>query len=210
MPRVFTFAFLCVTFASAALPVSAAVLFGNLPNQNEAVASTISTTSQKAVVFTVGNAPITVTSVDFRFLSYFSSENDVATLGFYSESSSFVPGALVGSLTAPVPSSFTESPVTFSFTSAGLTLAANTRYWMLLDSAAGSWDWTGSSPNVAPSGTAATFDYSRRSGTDGASYADSTTYNGFQINGTIGAAPEPGRALLLAFSALGLLMRRRR
>ena len=190
----------------------AAIIIGNL-STNATAASNISPTVQKAAVFTMGSQAYTVDSVILTLSSY-NTATDVARVGFFLEgANSLTPGAQVGSfLTAPSSSSNNMADFTFS-PSGSLTLAANTRYWLLVDANVGSSNfiWSLPDPVVTPSGTAATFDFSRGSSNNGSSYSNSSVHNSFQINGTqVTAVPEPGTFLPAALLVMGALLRRRR
>lgn len=196
------------TLSLFSLPSQAAVVIGNMPANDEASTSINSSTFQKAMVFTMGNQAFTVDNVVLRLSSY-NTATDVARLGFFLD----VGG---GSNTGSQEGSFLQAPVSasddagdFTFTPAGsLTLAANTRYWLLLDASAGDFLWRASNPAVSPVGSGAAFDFGRFSTTNGATYTNSTFLNSFQINGTV--VPEPSSALLFGLGTIGLAVRRRR
>ena len=189
--------------ASAA---QAAIIIGNLPT-NAMTSSTISPTSQKAAVFTMGSQAYTVDSVILT-LSGYKTATDVAQVGFFLEgANNLTPGAQVGSfLTAPSSSSDAQANFTF-LPSGSLTLQASTEYWLVVDGGAGAFQWMGSFPSVTPSGTAATFNFSKVS----TSVSTTPLHNSFQINGTqVTAVPEPGTFLPAALLVMGALLRRRR
>ena len=159
----------------------------------------------------MGSQAYTVDSVILT-LSFYNTATDVARVGFFLEgANNLTPGAQVGSfLTAPSSSSDAQANFTF-LPSGSLTLQANTKYWLLVDRGAGEFRWTGSSSDVTPSGTAATFGYFRVSSTNGSQYATSSLINAFRINGTqVTAVPEPGTLLPAALLVMGALLRRRR
>ena len=190
--------------ASAA---QAAIIIGNLPTAITPVGSNINTTEEKAAVFTMGSQAYTVDSVILT-LSGYKTATDVAQVGFFLEgANNLTPGAQVGSfLTAPSSSSDAQANFTF-LPSGSLTLQANTKYWLLVDGGAGAFQWMGSFPSVTPSGTAATFNFSKVS----TSVSTTPLHNSFQINGTqVTAVPEPGTFLPAALLVMGALLRRRR
>ena len=61
-----------------------------------------------------------------------------AQLDLYSDAGLF-PGSLLGTFAAP--SNFSASLATSTFSLAGLTLAANTDYWVVLHAPSGSFEW---------------------------------------------------------------------
>jgi alpha-tubulin suppressor-like RCC1 family protein len=188
----------------------AAPILGNLPS-NDLEGSPIlfagGAGRQKAMVFTTGNTPYTVDEVVLRLDGYVSA-TDVPSVGIFLDNGSGTnTGAQVGNtLIAPV--STTNAFDNFSFLPNGrLFLAANTRYWLLVDATAGSFGWWGSSPAAIPTGPGATFNFARNTLNDGLIYNNSSALNAFQINGT--PVPEPS-AFILGAMGLGLLFARQR
>ena len=202
---------LALTLILTASAAQAANIISNLPTATSAIGSDIDTTDEKAAVFTMGSQAYTVDSVILTLSSY-NTATDVARVGFFLEGANdLTPGAQVGSILT-APSSNNDGQNNFTFLPSGsLTLQANTKYWLLVDRGAGDFTWKGSSSNLTPSGTAATFNYFRVSYTNGSQYENSGLKNAFRINGTpVTAVPEPGTFLPAAALVMGALLRRRR
>ncbi|MFN0077495.1 MAG: choice-of-anchor R domain-containing protein [Prosthecobacter sp.] len=162
----------------------------------------------RAVVFTMGSQDYTVDNVILR-LGFYSTITDVAQVGFFLDNGSGNIGTQVGSFLSAPPST-NNNVNNFTFTPDGpLTLAASTKYWLLVDGAAAAFDWFGNSPTISPTGSGASFNpLYRHSSDNGVTYATTNLKPSFEINGT--AIPEPSRALLAALGLFGLILRRRR
>ena len=195
----------CVFAAAALLSLNssafAAILIGNLPQPNDGDGTQISAANpenQKALSFTVSNAPFDVSSIDLRLSGYRTSSGDVASVGIYGDNGG-TPGSLIGSIFNS-PASASGNVGTFSF-SGSATLEPNTRYWLVVDATAGDYYWRGASPAVAPSG-AATFGSYLLSTDNGATYVPSDVANSFQINS---ATPVPEPAEITIAASIGLI-----
>lgn len=117
------------------------------------------------------------------------------------------PGTLLASFT-PVSVASGTTAQQFTLTVAGgFTLQANTSYWFLLDgpSFTNSLLWNSLSPNATPVADGVTFDGYRFSSNGGATWANSTIFNGMTIN----AIPTPGAVGVLAMAGLVSARRRR-
>ena len=189
-------------------PVRAAVLIGNLPQNNDDGGSGISTNAVKALAFTLpaGNN--------------YSLENAILRLGGYATGETPLvqirndvggsnPGSTVlASFTNPTGLGAAISNYTFTPT-APFTFTAGTKYWLYVTSTDGSFFWSASDPGITPTGIATSS--GRRFSTDsGASFSDSSTLNSFQINATeitspVARTPEPGAIAALSLFGLGLL-----
>lgn len=132
----------------------------------------------------------------------------LAELDIYSDGG-FQPGSLVGTLASPT--GFSSGLSDETFTTTGITLAANTTYWVVLHALSGEFDW-GYTFDDSGRGAgfqdnwAASFD----SGADWFDEGNSPTQ--MSVVATASAVPEPASAaLLLAGLAapLGLRLRRR-
>jgi hypothetical protein len=120
-----------------------------------------------------------------------------ASLGIYTDTANH-PGVLVGTLTSP--SSFTTTSANNTFTSSGLTLNANTTYWVVLRALTGQFEWAWTADNT---GTGVGFQH-----TWGFSQNSGGTWNTFtsepmimQVVATT-AVPEPSSVILLGSAAL--------
>ena len=208
--------FAAVAALAFAAPAPAAVIIGNLPPTNDGAGTSVASavSQQKAVVFTTGGTGFTVDNVILRLSNYNTVAGDVAQVGFFLDNGSGTnTGAQVGSfLTAPASGS--NATGDFTFLPAGpLTLAANTTYWLLVDSSPGDFIWRASDPGLTATGPGATFVANRFSTNNGASYGPPDTFfNSFQINGTQAAAdiPEPTTLAVFGLLAAGGMAARRR
>ena len=114
------------------------------------------------------------------------------------------PGTLVGTLTAP--SSYLGPLVETTFTSSGITLAADSTYWVVLSAASGEFDWSWASSD---SGTGVGFTDTWSQSLDGGStwftFVGPDSYP-LQMIVTASAVPEPGSLVLLGLG-VGLVLR---
>ncbi len=194
-----------------AAPSYASGFFGNLPS-NDGVFTNVGTgaTLVKAVSFTLptGN-DYSLSSVILRLDSYDS--GDIPVLTIRNDTGGLNPGSTVlASFTNPTPLGAGSFDYTFNPSSA-FTFQAGTKYWLNLGISAGSIDWFGSIPRVAPTGTPTFGAY--RSTTNGTTFNNSSTYNSFQINATeqIQNVPEPSSVMgLFALMGITLLVSRKK
>jgi len=121
------------------------------------------------------------------------------------------PGSLIGTLTSPGSYSTSLSDTTFS--SNGLTLSANSTYWIVLKALSGEFDWAWTADN---SGTGVGFQGTWGVSTDAGStwYTYAVYPTQFSVTTTAAAAiPEPGTGWLaiggLLIGALMLCKRQR-
>ena len=192
-------------------PSSAVNFIGNLPSNDgsSSILSSMSGTNVKAVSFTYGSGPD------------YSLDDVVLRLGDYDTSDSFSveisdraganPGSTVlASLSlaaGEIPQGSTNAYYRF-ISNSSFTFEQNNTYWLYLSIAAssgnsGSIIWRSSLPSTNPVGIAAFGSY-RFSNNAGASFANSSLYNSFQINATevSVAVPEP-LTILGAIAAVG-------
>ena len=121
-----------------------------------------------------------------------------ATLDIYSDGG-LQPGSLVGTLTASTAYSTTTLSDT-TFTASGITLAADTTYWAVLQSSAGEFDWSYTADNTG--GGAGFQDQWAESDDAGATWFDyDTDPTQMQVVATAVAAPEPSPAVALPLGA---------
>ncbi len=177
-----------LAFSSSAEAIN---LIGNLPSNNfDGTAIGIpSSQAQSAVGFTL---PVGVgyqlDSIVLRLSSYSTTfGGDVALLQIYADAtktSTSPLGATLQSVFFNNATSNSDLDNNFTFTpTANFTFAADTRYWLLVDSTSGAYGWNGSNPAVTPTGVA-TFNSYQRSTNDGGSYFNQTVFNSFQVNAT--------------------------
>ena len=173
--------------------------------------------------FLTGASAVTITNASFS-LSNWDDIAHVLTPTIYTNISG-VPGTLVGTFSNitinPDPSGPGSGTYSnYAATAAGINLAANTPYWMVMKNSTGPnlpfpvlWNTTAS--NAMDGGstftevTATKLKYS----TNGTSWSEPTanTANAmFSLSGNPTAVPEPSRALLLFAGAGVMLLRRRR
>ena len=113
------------------------------------------------------------------------------------------PGSLVGKLTQA--GSVTATPASVTWTAAGITLAANTNYWIVLKALTGQFDWSwtaDSSGDGTGAGYQGTWAEAADAGVTWFSYDSYPT----QMNVIIASAatvPEPGSLILLGLGAAG-------
>ena len=114
---------------------------------------------------------------------------DVARLQIYADAartSTSPLGATFQSVVFSNPTSNSNTVNNFSFApTSTFTFAADTRYWLLVDTTAGFYFWRANNPSITPTGISGiTFNSYQRSTNNGASYDDDTTFNSFEINAT--------------------------
>lgn len=114
-----------------------------------------------------------------------------------------VPGTALGTLASPVSIPLnTAEKVTF--TASGISLSANSTYWVVLHAPTGQlwWSYTDDSTGTGPGfSTINTF-----SGNGGSSWATPIDYypNQMQVNADIAAVPEPSQWAMIGVTALGV------
>jgi len=180
-------------------------ILSNLPSNNGGSGG-VSSETRRAVTFTTRATPLEVTQVSMQLHDYVAPA-DVAYLSINANGGSS-PGQQIASLTAPT--STNSGFGTFTFTSIGIPLAANTTYWLVISAQGTStaFEWARSDPSVTPPQTDyATFGEQWISYNSGETWAvGSNGAHSFSIT----AVPEPGILHLLVPAALvGLLLFRR-
>lgn len=189
-------------------PVRAAVLIGNLPQNNDnGGAFPASSTSVKALAFTLpaGNN-YSLDNAILRLGDYES--GDVPLVQIRNDVGGSNPGSTVlASFTNPTAQGAGIFNYTFTPTSP-FTFAAGTKYWLYVTSTSGQFNWNASSPSITPTGIA-TSSGARVSTNSGGSFSNSTILNSFQINATeitgpVASTPEP--SAIAALSLFGLIL----
>lgn len=188
-------------------PVRAAVLIGNLPQNNDnGGAFLASPTNVKALAFTLpaGNN-YSLDNAILRLDSYATGETPLVQIRNDGGSN---PGSTVlASFTNPTAQGAGIFNYTFTPTSP-FTFAAGTKYWLYVTSTSGQFGWNASSPSITPTGIA-TSSGARVSTNSGGSFSNSTILNSFQINATeitgpVASTPEP--SAIAALSLFGLIL----
>ncbi len=161
---------LTLALAAAILAVLAAehpsqaslIILGNLPPINEGGFASVDDGSegaavQQAISFTMPAQSYPVVQVLLRLGQYNTADGDIAAVGFYLDNGNDLPGALVGNLLVSPPSQ-SEDIASFLFKpSAPMMLAASTKYWLVVDAAAGLYVWRTGPAVVPTSQVGATF-----------------------------------------------------
>ena len=163
--------------------------------------------------FTTGNNAATVGSIDLS-IQYVDPLNTTFSVAIYSDNNGSLGTSLSGGLLAN-PATY-EQLATNTFTASGLTLSANTTYWLVLANP-GSWPQTGA---ISESMTLPFTSTPAASSSDGWTlgnqvwvYGDGSTWNNgtgnitplFSIN--VDAVPEPSTLALAGLGGLGMLVR---
>ena len=118
----------------AAAPLDAATYFDDLAADYGGV-ETVSGDRWLAAIFTTDSS--TATSLTAT-LALAQSATGVAQLDLYTDGG-LQPGAFVARFTSPLPYSATLAETDFTLT--GVSLTANTNYWLVLSAPSGSFDW---------------------------------------------------------------------
>ena len=114
----------------------ATVLSSNLTATSAGTEATTGTT-YNAVSFTTGTSSYTLTAVDLLLAE---TVTGTATAAIYSSVTN-EPASLIGTLTSPTSYSTTLADTQFT-SSGGITLAANTTYWVVLAANSGTFNWS--------------------------------------------------------------------
>jgi hypothetical protein len=175
----------------------AAVLIGNLP-ASVAGNSVVSSTQTLAVSFRTPSVAYAVDSVILSLATYATTAGDAAVVGFYTDNSG-IPGTLVTSLlTNPASSSTAAASFTFTAPTGGISLSADTTYWLQVARSAGNFRWNVGT-GATPSGLATFGEFKWRNSLG--NWNTSASANLFSIEAT--AVPEPEE--YAAAAAAGLL-----
>ncbi len=196
--------FLAALLGAAALPAQAqTILSSNLSSPSGGV-DTATGTNWLSVSFNTNASAYTLNNVTL-LLANSSAGAGTAEVDIYTDGG-LQPGTLLGALTSPGSISTTLADTTF--TTSGLSLAANSTYWTVLKANTGSFNLSFANDDASTgSGFTDTYGNSADAG------ATWFTFTGFpyQMSVTATAAvPEPGTIALLASGSLfgtGLLLR---
>lgn len=188
------------------LPESRAdlTLLSNLPSNNGGQ-GLVSSGTQRAVSFTTPDSTFYVGTVTMRLINYVSS-TDTALLTFRLDDEGAPSSTIYAALDAPVSES--NSAENFVFTTTGITLNANTVYWLVIAAASDveTFSWVRSDPSATPTGLA-TFGTQEISSDGGVTWSvGSNGPHSFAINGV----PEPTVAILSGLGLAAVLIFRRR
>lgn len=206
-PRRFFTSWLLVLMLSTSLPAFSATLFSTL-GQSQGGGFNFSS-GIIASDFRTGTGTSTVTGLTLALTRLFNP--DVVTASIYTDVSS-LPGASLGSFSSiTVPGGLSFVTANYTASTAGISLAANTNYWLVL---------TRNTSIGVPSNTANGVDGGsvfntvsatqwKQSFDGGSSWSNSSSGNFiYSLDGTV-VVPEPSRALLL-LGGLGMMACRRR
>ncbi|UXE59719.1 MAG: hypothetical protein KA717_28845 [Woronichinia naegeliana WA131] len=190
-----------LTLGSIAAPSHAISLIDNFPQTNDVRNTTIDTTGNTAVSFTIpaGNTNYFLNFVTLRLGGNSPADTPVLTIR---QGGALNPSTkVVANFTNPVGQG--TPIVNYNFTpTTSFTFLANTRYWLYLSASTGSFTWRGSSDgtNNTPSGIA-TFGAYRVTTDGGATFSGSTVRNTFGIDVT--AVPWETSDAVLPLSIIG-------
>lgn len=198
--KCFNTAALVVGLSLISAQTRAVDLLSNLPS-NDGNITTISATSNvrtKAAAFTMPGTAYTLDSVVLRLSNFDAADTPVVEIR---NDGGTNPGSTVlANFTNPAGQGAAFLDYTFTPTSA-FTLSSSTKYWLVVSSSNGHYDWSANIPNQAPTGLA-TYNGVMFSNNFGASWTNSTIINSFKITGTV--VPEPSTVILsgLAVTAI--------
>jgi hypothetical protein len=173
-------------------------LIGNYSSTNDSNGTSIGSSAQKAVGFTLPTgSDYTLENITLRLNNYNTDGGDVALLQIYQDinKTSTNPNSAVlqSSLEFlnPISSSDTVNNFTFTPTST-FTFLADTRYWLLVDATAGGYNWRRNNPSITPTGISGiTSNGYQRSTNNGGSYSNFPFSYSFDIQATQVATPVP-------------------
>jgi hypothetical protein len=123
----------CLAAALAQPAAAQQVLVSNFGAGNGG-GDSMSPSSPLAGAFTTGSSGATLDSVTFKLYALSATG---FTVGLYADNAG-VPGTQLETLSGP---STLSSPINYTYTSAGYTLAANATYWLVLSTTSGSPVW---------------------------------------------------------------------
>jgi hypothetical protein len=207
-----TYAFITVVavlFVTATPANASLIILGNLPQTDDNSGAVVDAGTdnvgsnfiqvREAISFTMPAQSYPLEHVVLRLLGYNTATGDVAEVGFYEDNGSDFPGTLLGSLLVSPPSA-SDDPAGFNFVpSTPLTLAASTKYWLMLDATAKEYDWRASSPPKSPTSQVGAI-FGKQIAIVGQEPRDSSPFiSSFEI---VTSVPEPHGNLLLIVGIL--------
>lgn len=198
---------LLVALLSSPLLHAQETLLSNLPS-NDGGYGYVNSSTFRAVSFTTSGTTFNITSATMRLVNY-TTPADTAQLSFRADDNDAPSQIILASLQSPTSGSDAFGNFTFTATST-ITLAANTKYWMVITSpdAGDPFAWARSEEVVTPTGVF-TFGIQAISYNSGTNWQQgSNGPHSFSIEGT--AVPEPATILFLGLGLVGLLILRRR
>ncbi len=123
----------------------------------------------------------------------------VAQVDVYSDSRANRPGAPLGTLISP--GAFSTSLEQKTFTSAGIPLAANSAYWVVLKATSGGLGW---SYTYDPNGTGVGFSGGSSDTLDAGVTWNSSQSPSYQMQVNVDAIPEPGQWAMMGMTLAGV------
>jgi hypothetical protein len=195
---------LCSLFLAGTAPLTADTLSSNLTNTSSGTESATGSTWLTAS-FGTGSSAATLDTISLLLAS---SSVGMAEVDLYSDGL-LAPGSLVAQLTAPP--TYSSTLANTNFTATGVTLSADTTYWIVLKALSGAFNWSWTNDNA---GTGTGYQGVWGASTDnGSTWFTYTVYpTQFSVTTSASAAtstPEPntwllsGVGLLIAGAALG-------
>lgn len=180
-------------------------LVSNLPS-NDGGHGLVSSGTQRAVSFTTSTTSFEVTTATMRLSNYISA-TDTALLTLRLDDGNMPSSVIYASMIAPESTS--DDVGNFVFTvSSGITLNANTKYWLVIAAAsdANTFSWFRSDPSVPTTGSG-TIGTQEISDDGGVSWSvGSNGPHSFAVNGV----PEPTTALLVVLGLAASVLSRHR
>jgi hypothetical protein len=193
----------------AAGVATAEPILSNLPGSSSGTGSNLGVGTDlvdrtKGVGLTMGAQNLQFVSMDVLISN--TGADALLSGGIYA-SAAGNPGALLASFTGVNVASGTSAAIFSLSVAGGFDLLAGQSYWFVLDGPAvsNSLLWNSLSPNATPTASGVTFDGYRFSSNGGATWANSTIFNGMTINAVV---PAPG--VLAGLGLAGLVGARRR
>jgi hypothetical protein len=180
-----------VSILALSHPAKAITLFGNYSSTNDEASSLMNNNARsRAIGFTLPvGTDYTLNSILLRLEDYNTTAGDQVQLRIYRDSaktSTSPMGTTLESLTFNKPSSNSDTAGDFNFTpTTAFIFLADTRYWLLMNVPTGSVRWTANDPSVTPTGISGMgYNGYMLTNNNGVSYANSTSFNSFQIDAT--------------------------
>lgn len=197
---------------------SAAVLFSTLAQSNNAPQSIFDTNFRLATDFETQGVGASITGLTLNMNNSDTVDHNF-TVRLYSDAGGTV-GSLLTNFSSVLIAANTFGAVNKLFTHSGYSLAANTKYWVVLEmledfvSGGDQPNWSGNSGDGIDGGGSfleVTSSFAQYSSDGGLSWLDASADNFlFNVLGTLAPVPEPSRAILAIAGLFVLGFRRRR